>query len=558
MRNIRDHVSGDLFDRWEHLGKKRHQRLLKSWAGVFREHVINKLPVGKIAVEFDSKMGRPTKDIPVVLGALILQQIFNLTDAETADGIAFDAKWQYALDVRSDSDLEVTDRTLRNYRRLVVELGLDEVIFKDVTDELIKAFGVDVSKQRIDSTAFQSAMRILTRLGTFVETVSKFIRELKRTMPELYEKIDPEIIRKYVDRQGEGCFPYRPIETRKRLPEAAATLYEIYTMFRATKAAELESFRLLERVFTEQCEVTDDGNGGGGKLRIKTPEEVGCENVNNPSDPDSTYNRHKGQGYKAQVMETYTEEKSKDKKVPDLITHVCLNKMTQTDHGALKPALIDLEARGIKPKVVIGDTHYGSKDTVKNAKKNHGVEVIAPVQPPKGHKKGILSLEHFELDDDGLVVCCPAGVKPASRNAMKNKLDARFRKEDCADCELRESCTCGIQVSKGKKPRLWYTYGRAERRKKLLAQKEAEFKNKYRWRAGIEASISRLKHFVGLENLRVRGEPAIDYALHLKSLGLNIMRCAAFRGKKAYISWSFLNINKLFVRLKFKYNHDGF
>lgn len=529
MRNIRDHISGDLFERWEHLGKKRLQRLVKSWAGVFHDHVFNNLPVGNIAVEFDAKMGRPTKDIPVILGALVLQQMFNLTDAETADAIAFDIKWQYALDVRSDADLEVTDRTLRNYRRLVVELGLDEVIFKDVTDELIKAFGVDVSKQRIDSTAFRSAMRELTRLGTFVETVSKFIRELKRTIPELYEKVDPEIVRKYVDREGEGCFGYRPIETKKRLPEAAATLYEIYMMFRKTPAAELESFKLLERVFEEQCEVNDDGKGGGGKLRIKEPKEVGCENVNNPSDPDSTYNGYKGQGYKAQVMETYTEEEHGEKAAPDMITHVSLNKMTEMDFSAMKPALDDVEARGIKPEVVVGDTHYGTKASLEDAM-SRGVEVIAPVQPPKGHKREMLSLEHFELDDNGLVVKCPAGVEPASTNAMTNKIDARFRKEDCEICELGERCPCGERVRKGKKPRLWYRYERVERRKKLLAEQEAEFKDKYRWRAGIEGTMSRLKHYVGLGNLRVRGSPAVGYALHLKALGLNILRCTVFMG----------------------------
>ena len=106
-----------------------------------------------------------------------------------------------------------------------MDRGLDEIIFRDVTDGLIKSLGLDTSKQRIDSTAFKSAMRELTRLGTFVETISKFIRELKRKAPMEYERVDPEIVRKYVDREGEGCFGVRPIETGKRLPEAAGSLH---------------------------------------------------------------------------------------------------------------------------------------------------------------------------------------------------------------------------------------------------------------------------------------------------------------------------------------------
>ena len=114
-------------------------------------------------------MGRPSKDLPVVLGALILQQMHDLTDAATVEAIAFNLAWHYALDIRTESDAFVCERTLRNYRRKVIESGLDELLFRGLTDRLIKAFNVDVKKQRLDSTAVRSAMRTLTRLGIFVE-----------------------------------------------------------------------------------------------------------------------------------------------------------------------------------------------------------------------------------------------------------------------------------------------------------------------------------------------------------------------------------------------------
>jgi len=522
MRNVRDHLTGDLFERWGYLGEKRLKRLRESWPEVFRKNVIGKLPTAKLAVEFDPEMGRPTLDIPVMIGALILQQIFNLTDQETVESVAFNIAWQYALDVRSGAELEMTDRTLRNYRKLVIDLGLDEVIFAEVTDELIKAFKVDTSKQRMDSTAFKSSMRELTRLGTFVETISKFIRELKRRHPVEYERIDKEVIRKYVDREGEGCFGQRPIETRKRLPEAAETLYELIDTFRGTAAEGTESFGLMKRVFEEQCEVEDDG-----KLRIKAPEEVGCENVNNPSDPDSTYNGYKGQGYTAQVLETYTEDVHGEKTQPDIITYVAINKMTQMDTQALKPALDEVEERGIKPEVVIADTPYGAYANRIEAL-NRGVEIVAPSQPLQQNENGKLSLEDFELDESGLVVKCPAGYAPKSTNAMKSHMDARFDKAICLSCDLRYHCPCGIQVVKGKKPRIWYRYSRVGHAGRLRYEKTDKFRDKYRWRAGIEGTMSRLKNWLKLDNLRVRGRPAVSLALRLKALGLNILRCAVY------------------------------
>ena len=67
-------------------------------------------------------------------------------------------------------------KTLRNYRRLFIAERLDEVLFRRMTDRLVRAFCVDTSRQRMDLTALRSAMGGLTRLGIVVETISKFAR----------------------------------------------------------------------------------------------------------------------------------------------------------------------------------------------------------------------------------------------------------------------------------------------------------------------------------------------------------------------------------------------
>ena len=522
MRNIRDHNTGELFNRWEHLGRNRVKRLQGSWAAVFRTHVLPRLPVEQLSEKFDPVMGRPTVDLPVVLGAIILQQMFNLTDEETVDSIAFNITWHYALDIRSDADFEITDRTLRNYRRLVIESGLDEAMFRDITDKLISALGLDTSKQRMDSTAFPSAMRELTRLGTFVETIDKFLRELRRRAPTEFERVDPEVVRKYVERAGDGCFGVRPMETLKRLPEAAEMLRELLAMFRGTSADGMVSFGLMQRVFDEQCEVAEDGS-----LRIKPPDEVSCNCMNNPSDPDSTYNGYKGQGYTLQLMETYTEDVPDEKMAPDIITYVNVNKMTEPDWKALKPALDEVEKYGVKPETVVADTAYGTIENRDDAS-SRGVEIVAPSQPPKNYKSGKLSLEHFELDVNGIVVKCPAGNAPKTAKATGKQIDARFERSMCAACELRDRCPCGMQVAKGRKPRLQYRRSRVERRKRLFYEKTCEFRDKYRWRAGIEATFSRLKNWLKLGNLRVRGRPAVTLAIRFKALGLNILRCVDY------------------------------
>lgn len=85
MIQVKDHKTGYLFDPWEFLGKKRRKLMDESWAGLFREKILCKLPVGEFARSFSKEYGRPTKELYAVLGALILQQMLDLSDDETIE-----------------------------------------------------------------------------------------------------------------------------------------------------------------------------------------------------------------------------------------------------------------------------------------------------------------------------------------------------------------------------------------------------------------------------------------------------------------------------------------
>lgn len=506
-----------------------------SWAGVFRRHLLNNLPVQALAGSFSSAMGRPTKDLHVAAGVLILQQLHDLTDAATVEALAFNLAWHYALDVEDESDAYLCEKTLRNYRRRVIDQGLDQVLFQTLTDQLVKAFAVDTSRQRLDSTAIRSAMRTLTRLGTVVETISKFLRELARTHPGLHERVDAALIRRYVMREGEGCFSdTTPSESKRRLPEAGQDLWRLSQMFASTEAATLKSFAILQRVLDEQFEVPETCSiDSADPIRVKEPKDIPCDNVRNPADPDSSYNKHRGQGYLAQVLETYREDDSPEDddpeaaaaNTPDLITHVSVGKMNVHDSQYLKPALSDVMARDLKPQQVLADTHYGSNDNVRHAARED-VQLVSPAMTPKGHVRGDLTLEQFELDDAGRVLRCPAGHTPQSTSLGRRKYQVRFDPAVCATCPLRDRCPTRTAVPRGEGRRMQYTPDRVCQRQRRINDQSSAFKSRYRWRAGIEATMSRLKHQMRLAHLRVRGMKAVTYATLLRALGLNIRRCS--------------------------------
>jgi len=60
-----------------------------------------------------------------MLGVLVLQPLFDYTDEVTMEAFAFHTDWQYALDIRdqSDASMYVCERTLREYPKWAVESG---------------------------------------------------------------------------------------------------------------------------------------------------------------------------------------------------------------------------------------------------------------------------------------------------------------------------------------------------------------------------------------------------------------------------------------------------
>ncbi|MCJ7602615.1 MAG: transposase, partial [Desulfobulbaceae bacterium] len=85
-------------------------------------------------------------------------------------------------------------------------------------------------------------------------------------------------------------------------------------------------------------------------------------------------------------------------------------------------------------------------------------------------------------------------------------------------------------VSEGKKA---YTYYYDDKMIRLssrrLTEDTAGFKDTYRYRAGVEATMSEYDRRTGVKHLRVRGLKAVCFAATLKAIGVNIFRAARFK-----------------------------
>jgi hypothetical protein len=232
-------------------------------------------------------------------------------------------------------------------------------------------------------------------------------------------------------------------------------------------------------------------------------------------------------------METYAEDDQTagatppDEPIPTLITHVAVSPMTQHDRQALEPPVADVRPRPIVPELMLGDSHYGRTEDVEQLQRQ-GIEFLAPPMPPQGAKQGRLTLEDFELDEEGRIVACPQGHFPVWTSVSEVRLAVRFDPTPCQVCPPRAICP-GSLTSQADSNRRWqYIHERVAPRQRRLAEQQPAFKERYRWRASVEATRSRLKQQLALAHLRIRGMAAVTYTVFWRALGFNVLRVAAY------------------------------
>jgi len=346
-----------------------------------------------------------------------------------------------------------------------------------------------------------------------------------------------------------ACFSLvKPSDTEKTLASVSKDLFQVVRQFADDPTVKtMHSYSLLLRVLNKQCRVKETADGQLVAVEIKPSKEIPSDSLQNPSDPDAGYSGHKGQGYQVQIMETYSIEAEEEVSTPklELITHVQVESADQNDAHALIPALEMTAERGLEPKEVLADSLYGSDENCEVAK-TMGVEIVSPIMGTPTDK--VLLLAEFEFAESGKVLQCPQGYAPAKVKGKKNRYTAAFDSESCLNCPRRSACP----VLPGKK----HFYLRYDLKAVRLAQRRAceetpQFRDRYRFRAGIEGTISAYDARTGVKRLRVRGLEAVGFCATLKATSVNIFRAAVVRRALREAPEAFVGENSGFAQVIF-------
>jgi hypothetical protein len=371
MRNMIDPRQNDLFDSYRAvLSPVAYNRMINGWQGVFRHVILHEMPANELAEHFSPNQGRPTAELYSMAGLLLIMEFKNWTVDEATDAYMYSADIQYALNLGRDHQ-SMTTRTIERYQKTFRESQLAETVMNRVSEALVQKLELDVSKQRLDSTHVFSNMATFTRTRMMGVVVKRFLVQLKRHHSGSYERLDEELRERY-SRSEAGLFGdvKRDKDTRQLLKQQVAEdLYNLIELFaQNVKVTKRTSYQNMVTVFEQQCELID------GAVQIK--KKTGGQVMQNPSDPDATYDGHKGPGHQVQLSETCSDEND-----VQLITCAIPERAHEQDSDAVENVIEDLEEKDLLPDELIADTHYGSDDNVQHCA-DKMINLISPVSGP--------------------------------------------------------------------------------------------------------------------------------------------------------------------------------
>lgn len=529
---------GSLFETSNLLPAAKAQRLRASWAEPFRARALPLIDEDLFAPLYCDDNGRPNRPVQTVFGVLLLKEMFGLTDAEALEQLEFSLLWHHALELTPE-EAHLPQKTLHNFRARLLAHDGGRMAFAATTDRILEALGTQVSRQRLDSTHVISNIAVLSRLGLFCETIRHFLSTIKAEHPRLYGRVPERLRGRYIKEDGSAtAYQDAPsVEGRRRLSVCGRDLYRLCQLFGGTAAEALAAYGLMVRLLEEQCDVInkkqrpsrddDDAGEGGVPVVLKASQEVSSASLQSPHDPDVTYNARKGKGYEVQIAETCHEDNA-----VEVITHVAVTDACASDEHAAIPTLEALADRGQQPEEMVADTAYGSGDNAVEAERL-GTELISPVKGPAVQVEDVapedrpLTGADFEVDarlEDPAV--CPAGHFASEQTqtaAQPHRVELTFDRETCEGCALFDGCPAQLnEDGDGYVLRVDLKAANIERRRRAIAS--GAFQERYRIRAGIEATGSELKRGHGLGSLRVRGRWRVVLAVYLKALACNIKR----------------------------------
>jgi len=519
---------------------------------IFEEYVWHLLPDDEAVKSYSPGGGRPIHNPRTMMGLLVFMSLKNETFEQIVVRLASNSHLQRALHIygANNKNAHVCPRCLKDFDRRMKISGTAVKIQDAVNGAFMKYYDATMASGNVrkvvllDSMHTESNMKTISRGKILFRTLVKFLTKLVT----LYTEEIPNVS-KHVETYLKRPSPFDDFGPRisktaktKRVSDTAQDLHDIIEQFKnRPEISELEAYKLMVRIFGEQCKEVDNGKGGL-EVQMKPPKEVPSDSVQNPSDPDAGYSGYKGQGYSSQhgeIVYMEAQEDGTEKAVASILAVTVVEPANRSDAKALPPIMKDMDDKGYLDGVeeVLADAGYGSYEN-SQVVVALGKKFIAPVagntpgcRSGEGGEEaaitpGKLTLADFAADAGGAAQTCPYG---AQCETVRNKKDDGFVAHidivECTSCPLREKCPAkevwGRTVIR-------YTDSMMSLALRRRWMTTTEYRKKSKIRSRIEQMHSVMSRRLKAKHAPVRGLQAMNHFMQLKSTALNITMFTRF------------------------------
>lgn len=480
-------------DSFMNLTAREKKALDNSWAKVFAENIFPYINEKPYAALYSSVASRPNSPINVAIGAMIIKEVFGLSDDEVLENLLLDIRYQYALHTTSFEEQPMSDKTLSRLRRRCYDYetttGIDLIheTMTELADAICKLMKVTPDIKRMDSMMIEANIKKLSRLELLYTCVAKLCLYLKN-------KADVELPDELIHYTEDNDF--NKVIYHNKSDESDDKILAI--LKDADKLLEIcdgsyqdvTEYQLFVRCIGEQTVI--DKESGDRRLKTKEDGEMGAQILQNPSDPDATFRTKAGKdhrGYAGNVVETVGQNGS-------VVTDYQLEENTYSDSQFLND-YINRQDDNQSASTMVTDGAYSGENNVEAAAKKN----IKLVTTDLLGRDADSILKKFEIDEASeKIEKCPAGNTPLKSRYDKKqqKYLATMDRECCANCPLRDKCKAKVHKRVANITISKTSLARAATREYMQTE---EFKNLARIRNGVETIPSLLRNKFNVDKM---------------------------------------------------------
>jgi hypothetical protein len=486
----------------------------KSWSAGFSEIIFPQINEKRFAVLYsDNPATRPNTPVNAIIGALIIKELFSLTDEDLLESILCDVRFQVALRTTSFKEQPFSDRTFSRFRERLYyhELNTGEDLLKEEMVDLAEAFrkylNIEPTLKRMDSLMVASGSKKMSRLEILYTCVANLVKQLhKNGETTLVQPLQTYLKEEH---RNQIIYHQRHEDLDQRLNAVIQDAKHLMDLMPVI-SQQTEAYHHLVRVMEEQTHTDDTGT-----TIAKPKKDISTQSMQNPSDPDATFRWKSGQnhkGYVAHVVETTGKEGS-------MITAYEYQPNTHSDNEFCRKTIEEMGPQKEKTTLV-ADGAYASTENTLMAEANN-IDLVTTSLFGKAPNE---VQAHFKLDTENhKVLKCPAGKKPYKTcySQQTGIYRASFTLSACQDCPLRNQC--GMKPQK-KSNYVMITEKTVQRAKYLQKYSLPKYQELARIRNGVEGipSVLRRKHHV--DQMPVRGYLRSKMWFGFKITAINVKR----------------------------------